>query len=231
MPNIIGFFGSYPADICMYAAYALQNTGKRVCVIDHSEDGILYQCIPTPDRTMTTVTFHEVDFMRRVPLVHWHELEYEYVLVQLGNRPQQLCLALCGSRILVVDCERSNLEFYRQFMQESGLSAIVLLRGVCRELAVEKIKKYFILENKLVKRWMLLPFDEADEAYRIDMQYEPVYKFAHISSGMEQVLVRLLRVFTVFDRLHRVRAVRNAKHGKTAAVFSGQPEYGAYDVC
>ena len=218
MPEIIGFFGSYPADICMYTAYAVQNAGKSVCVIDDSEDGILYQCVPSPNDQLMAVTYHEVDFMRLVPVVQWHELEYDYVLVQLGSQPQELCLALCSKRVLVVDCDRRNLDFYQYFIQESGLSAAVLLRGFCSEFAAKKIKKYLQWEDCLVERWMLLPFDEADEEYRIGMQYEPVYKFAHISVGMEHILVQLLRMFAVLDRVHTIRAVRNAKQGKTAAV-------------
>ncbi len=214
MPEIIGFFGSYPADICLYAAYALQNEGKQVCVIDHSEDGILFQCVPAPKRQMMAVTFHNVDFMRRVPVIQWQELNYEFVLVQLGDRPQELCLALCRTRILVVDCERRNLDSYICFVQEGGLSAAVLLRGLCSGCSAEKIKKLLEWDHALIDRWLLLPFHEADEAYRIHMQYETMYKFANISPGMEHVLVQLLRLIVSSDKRNHIRSVRNAKQGK-----------------
>lgn len=219
MSKIIGFFGSYPADICMYAAYVLQNTGRRVCVVDNSEDGILFGCVPTPDQQLKAVTFHNVDFMRFEPLVQWHELNYDYVLVQLGNMPQELCLVLCSERILVMDCERKNMDFYYQFMQESSLPAAVLLRGFCPDqMLAEKVKKYFERENKFIERWLLLPFDEADEAYRIEMQYGALYQFAHISSGMERVLMQLLRMLENHDRIRILRAVRDAKQGKSAGM-------------
>lgn len=217
MSKIIGFFGSYPADICMYAAYALQNAGRRVCVIDNSEDGILYQSVPTPDQRLDAVTFHNVDFMRWEPLVQWHELDYEFVLVQLGNEPQELCLALCSMRILIIDCERRNLDFYHQFMQESSLPAAVLLRGFCPDqMAVAKMKKRFEQGNAFIDQWLLLPFDEADETYRIEMQYGWLYKFVHISAGMERILMQLLRMMEIHDRIRIIRAVRDAKQGKTA---------------
>ncbi len=75
MPKIIGFFGSAPADLCMYAAYALQNIGKRVCVVDNSEDGSLFRCIPAPDECLSAVTYRNVDFMRWYPLADWHALD------------------------------------------------------------------------------------------------------------------------------------------------------------
>lgn len=220
MPKIIGFYGSYPADICMYTAYALQNAGKRVCVIDLSEDGILFRCIPAPEECFAAVTFHNVDFIRRKPLVQWHELDYEYVLVQLGEKPQELCLAVCSMRILIMDCERSTLDFYGQFLQASGMPAVVLLRGFCPDRsAAGKIMKYFGHGNCLVERWLLLPFHEADEAYRIKMQYQMLSKFTHISADLERMLIQLLLLSGMKDRLKASRAVRAAKQGKTAGML------------
>lgn len=219
MPKIIGFFGSCPADICMYAAYALQNAGKHVCVIDNSEEGILFGCIPTPDARMAAVTFRSVDFMRWEPVVKWQELDYEFVLVQLGSVPQQLCLALCSERILVTDCERGHLDFYHQFMQQSSMTAAVLLRSFCQGRdTVEKRKNYFSYGNRFIERWLLLPFDESDEAYRIEMQYGLVYRFPEISAGMERVLVKLLQMLEIHGRARTVRAVKDAKQGKAAGV-------------
>lgn len=203
----------------MYAAYALQNAGRRVCVVDNSDDGVLFRCVPTPDERLAAITFHNVDFMRWEPFVQWHELDYEFVLVQLGDRPQELCLALCSARILVVDCERRNLDFYKQFMQQSSMSAAVLLRGFCPDrIATKKMKEYLERGNGLVDQWMLLPLDEADEAYRIEMQYGILHKFAHISTGMERVLMQLLRMLEIHDRIRIIRAVRDAKQGKAARV-------------
>lgn len=220
MPQIIGFYGSYPADLCLYAAYALQNTGKRVCVIDLSEEGILFRCIPAPEECFAATTFHHVDFIRRKPLVQWHELDYDFVLVQLGERPQELCLAVCSQRVLVMDCERSTLDFYDSFLQASGMPSVVLLRGFCVDrTAIGKIMDYFGRESSLIERWLLLPFHEADEAYRIHMQYQPLTKFAHISADLERVLVQLLLLFGMQDRVKTIRAVRNAKQGKTAEML------------
>ncbi len=219
MPKIMGFFGSYPADICMYAAYALQNAGRRVCVIDNSEDGILFACVPSPEQTMTVFTWHNVDFMRGISMLRWHELDYECVLVQFGERPQPLCLALCSVRVLVTDCERKHLDFYDQFVQEISMPIAVLLRGFCSDrLLAEKVKNYFEGKNKRIDRWLLLPFDEADETYRIRMQYGIMYKFAHISIGMERILMQLMQMLEIQDRICRVRAVRDAKQGRIKAV-------------
>ena len=220
MPKIIGFYGSYPADICMYAAYALQNAGKRVCVIDLSEEGILFRCIPAPEECFAAVTFHDVDFIWRKPLVQWHELDYDFVLVHLGERPQELCLAVCSQRILVMDCERSTLDFYDPFLESSGMPAVVLLRGFCvNRTAAGKIMDYFGRGSCLIERWLLLPFHEADEAYRIHMQYQMLSKFKHISADLERVLVQLLLLFGMPDRVKTARAVRNAKQGKTAEML------------
>lgn len=219
MPKIIGFLGRRPADICLYTAYALQNTGRSVCVIDNSEDGILYGCVPKPDDKAVSVTFHNVDFMRFIPLVQWHELDYEYILVQLGDTPQQLCLAACSERVLVVDSERSSLDYYRQFTKENSLKMTVLLRGFRLDRVLEKkMQERFKHENCFVKQWITLPINKYDEAYRIGMQYEPLNKFAHISGEMENVLRKILGILKADNTIRIARAVSAAKKGKMAGI-------------
>ena len=82
------------------------------------------------------------------------------------------------------------------------------------------MKKRLEWDQELIDRWLLLPFHEADEAYRIHMQYETMYKFANISAGMEHVLVQLLRMIASSDKMHHIRSIRNAKYGKMIRVKS-----------
>lgn len=215
MPKVIGFLGSRPADLCLYAAFALQNMGRRVCVADQSEDGVLFRSIASSDDPTVAVTYNHVDFIRKEPVVQWHELDYEYLFVQLGEEPQDLCLAACSERILVVDCERRSLEFYSRFMQETSMTMAVVLRGICRYGISEKeFKRQFTRENCFVEKWMTLPLNEMDEAYRVSMQYELLEKFAHISLGMEKVLVQLLYAMELSHPVGIIRAVHAAKHGR-----------------
>lgn len=195
MSKIIGFYGSCPADICMYAACAMQSTGRRVCVIDNSDDGVLFYSIAAPDRQTEAVTFHNVDFLRLEPIVRWHELDYEYVFVQLGACPPQLCLALCSERVLVTDCERRNLDYYNQYMQLNSMTASVLLRGFFQNPdSLAMMQRYFERDNGFIENWMLLPLHRSDEAYRLDMQYGSLHQAAQVSADMQRVLTQLLRM-------------------------------------
>ena len=215
MSKIIGFLGSHPADLCLYAAFALKNMGRSICVIDHSEDGVLFRSVASSDDPTVIVTYNHVDFIRKEPVVQWHELDYDYIFVQLGAKPQDLCLAACSERILVVDCERSNLEFYNCFMRETSMTMAVVLRGICRfGRSVKDIKGQFMNKNCFVENWMTLPLNEMDEAYRVGMQYELLEKFAHISIGMEKVLVQLLYTIECSHPAGIIRAVHAAKHGR-----------------
>ena len=216
MPRIIGFFGTYPADICLYTAFALKNTGKSVCVADLSKEGVLHRCIPAPERGLAVLTYRGVDFIREAPLEDWQDLEYEYVFVQLGRSPQELCLAACDELALVVDCERANLDFYNNLMRKAQASMSVILRNLCPDgVSGRMVKEYFERENCFVQKWLTLPFDEADEAYRIEMQYGTVHKFSHVSCGMERLLGQLLRMFLTDDGHGGIlRAVKAAKKGK-----------------
>ena len=51
------------------------------------------------------------------------------------------------------------------------------------------------------------------------MQYQLLTKFAHISADLERALVQLLLLFGLQDRVKTIRAVRNAKQGKTAEML------------
>lgn len=215
LPKIIGFLGSHPTDLCLYAAFVLQNMGRSVCVIDHSEDGVLFRSIASSDDPTVVVTYNHVEFIRKEPVVQWHELDYEYIFVQLGAEPQDLCLAACSERILAIDCERCHLEFYSRFMRETSMTMAVVVRGICRfGISAKEIKRQFMHENCFVETWMTLPLNEMDEAYRVGMQYELLEKFAHISIGMEKVLVQLLYMMEPSHPVKIIRAVHAAKHGR-----------------
>lgn len=219
MPRIIGFLGTYTADLCLYTALAMQNTGRHVCVIDQSDDSTLYECIPTPDSRLEMVTYHNVDFIRREPYANWPDMDYEYVFVQLGALPQEICIAVCMECVMVVDCERVNLNFYRCLMKQNEIAMTVLLRGFCPEgVSGQTIRGLFEQENCFVEKWLTLPLDEIDEAYRIRMQYEPIKKFRRLSMDMEKVLIQLLHLFGVDNYAEMIRAVKAVKRGKVAGM-------------
>lgn len=219
MSEITGFLGISPADICLYTALSVQNTGKSVCVIDHSEDGILYRSIPAPEGQLEAVTYRGVDFVRKKPLPDWQDTEYGHIFVQLGTQPEELCMALCDRLVLVMNAERYNMDIYRNYMRQIRMPMIVLLRGFCPYgIPVNTIKDYFMRENNFVEKWILLPLSEYDEAYRIGMQYECFKKFAYISSEMEWALVRLLRSLENRSSVSLMRAVKQAKKGRMASM-------------
>lgn len=221
MSEIVGFLGVSPMDICLYTAFSTQNRGKSVCVLDQSKDGLLYHCIPSPGGQLEVVTYHGVDFIRSQPLVQWQDMHYDVIFVQMGGQPQQLCLALCTKLVLVVDCERENLDFYRRFMQESKMPMTVLLRGFFPgTIPVKERKEYFANGNDFIEKWMVLPVNEADEAYRMRMQYGQFNKFAYISHKMQNVLVQLLRHMGAANQMEALRAVKQAKYGRSAFVFT-----------
>lgn len=219
LPKIIGFLGTYTADLCLYTALVMQNTGRSVCVIDQSDDSVLYESIPTPDKRLEMVTYHNVDFIRREPYANWLDMDYEYVFVQLGTLPQEIYLAVCMECVMVIDCERVNLDFYRCFMKQNEMAMTVLLRGFCPDgISGQKIKEHFEQENCFVAKWLTLPLDQVDEAYRIRMQYEPIKKFRYLSVDMEKVLIQLLHSFGVANYAEIIHAIKAAKRGKVAGM-------------
>ena len=222
MPQIIGFLGTYPVDVCLYTAFALQNTGKSVCVNDFTSEGVLFECIPTPEETLEIITFRNVDFMHQLPMAEWKQKPYDYIFVQLGDAPQELTVSSCDELILVIDCEKRHLDEFQNLMQKMRMSMNVVLRGFCPDgIPERKLKEYFEQENCFVERWLTLPFDEMDEAYRIGMQYEPMQSFAHASVGWEKLLLQLLKILVPKNSAANIKAVRAVRSGRVLAAAGG----------
>lgn len=218
MSKIIGFIGAYPTDLCLYTAFALQNTGKSVCVNDFTEEGGLYECIPTPEEELEVITFRNVDFVHRLSLASWRQSAYDYVFIQLGSNPQELAASACDELILVTDCERQSLDEFQHLMQQMKMSMNVILRGYCPDgISERKLKDYFERENCFVQKWLTLPFDEMDEAYRIGMQYEPMRGFEHVSKGLEKVVLQILGLIAPKNSAKNIKAMRAVKSGKALA--------------
>lgn len=216
MPKITGFIGTHSEDLCLYTALALQNTGRRVCVNDHTAEGLLFACIPTPEENLETVTFRNVDFVHLAG--DWQKLDYDQVFVQLGEKPEEACVAACDELVLVTDCDRRNLDYFNRFMQRMKTSMTVVLRGYCPDgISDRRIKDYFERENCFVQKWLTLPLDEVDEAYRIGMQYEPMKSFAHASRGLDKVLLSLMRVIEPQEITVAQKAVRAVRSGRVLA--------------
>ena len=215
MPKRIGVFGVHPEDVCLYTAFALQNMGKRVGVVDNSIHELIFHAIPSPDAGLETVTCRNVDFMKQVSCTQWENMSYDFLLVQLEMEPEEMALRACDELVLIVDCEKANLDYYREQMQAWKRTMLVLLRDICPDgFSVKKMKEYFERGNCFIDKWLTLLWSEDDLSYRIRLQYETVRKFARISPGMETVVLQLLRWLLPQEAAHAARAVKAAKKGR-----------------
>ena len=215
--KIIGLFGVGQTDICIYLASILQNAGYRICVIDNSHEQTMQYCIPHPTEKLSTITYKKIDYECQVPVEHWQEKDYDYLIVDLGVLPARETLCACKEIFLVTDCTVTQVHRYRELMKPMALPMNVILRDVCPE-AVSARRVFALLqeENCFVVDSYVLPLSEEDIAGRFSMQHQGYHSFTHLSVPFEKMLVKICRGLAECEESLLWRGFKQARKGACA---------------
>lgn len=213
--KIIGIFGCEQTDLCIYLASILENMRNRVLVIDNSFEQKMRFCIPRPNENMNIVTYKNVDYTTLCERSLWNKEGYDFTIVDLGNWPDEKSMSDCDELICALNCEKCEIEKYRELLLHLEHPVSILFRDFCKNyMSTEKIKKILEEENCFVLDQMFLPFSEADECCRLLMQFEGYRNFANLSREFEKVLFHLCRNISGQDYKEVLMGVRRAKRGE-----------------
>ena len=121
----------------------------------------------------------------------------------------------CDELICALNCEKCEIEKYREFILHIEHPVSVLFRDFCKSyMSAGGIRKLFVDENCFVLEQLFLPFSEADECSRLMMQFEGYRNFANLSKEFEKVLFHLCRNISEQDYKEVLMGVRRAKRGE-----------------
>ena len=161
--KIIGIFGCEQTDLCIYLASILENMKNSVLVIDNSFEQKMRFCIPRPNEKMNTITYKNVDYTALCERSLWKTEGYDYVIVNLGSWPDEKSVTDCDELICALNCEKCEIEKYREFILHIEHPVSVLFRDFCKSyMSAGGIRKLFVDENCFVLEQLFLPFSEAD---------------------------------------------------------------------
>lgn len=215
--KIIGLFGVGQTDICIYLASILQNAGYRICVIDNSHEQTMQYCIPHPTEKLSTITYKKIDYECQVPVEHWQEKDYDYLIVDLGVLPARETLCACKEIFLVTDCTVTQVHRYRELMKQMALPMNVILRDVCAEaVSGRRVLATLQEENCFVIDSYVLPLSEEDTACRFCMQYQGYQSFIQLSAPFEKMLIKICRVLAECGDSLIWRSFKRARKGVCA---------------
>ena len=213
--RIIGIFGWEQADICIYLASILENMKQRVLVIDNSFEQKIQLCIPKPKEQLEIVTYKNVDYTSHWEHSMWKSVDYDYLLVNLGNNPMEEDLEFCQEIICVLSCEAFHIRAYQQFIQEVKKPFHLVFRNYCKNyMDTNKILHQLGETSCFLVDKVFLPFIEMDECLRVLMQVEGYRSLSGLSKEFEKAIFRLCRAITNQDFTAVLNGLRRAKRGE-----------------
>ncbi|HEX2945639.1 MAG TPA: hypothetical protein VHT96_06765 [Clostridia bacterium] len=117
----IGLAGSYKCDLIMYFSRILHSAGKKVAIIDASEEQFLSYCVPLVFDSDHMVTYRDIDVYYKArneeDCVNFIRGDYDVILVDAGfNAKMYNYLAGCDYCIFVTDPEIHNVQRLSEFI-------------------------------------------------------------------------------------------------------------------
>lgn len=132
--KIIGIFGCEQTDLCIYLASILENMKNSVLVIDNSFEQKMRFCIPRPNEKMNMITYKNVDYTALCERSLWKTEGYDYVIVNLGSWPDEKSVTDCDELICALNCEKCEIEKYREFILHIEHPVSVFIPGFLQKL-------------------------------------------------------------------------------------------------
>lgn len=213
--KVIGIFGCEQTDLCIYLASILENMKYRVLVIDNSFEQKMRFCIPRPDEKMNIITYKNIDYRSLCEHSQWKSKDYDFTIVDLGSWPDEKSMSDCDELICVLNCEKSEMEKYRELVSHIRHPVSVLFRDFCKKyMSTGGIKKTFASENCFLLEQLFVPFCEEDECSRLMMQFDGYRNFANLSREFEKVLFHLCKNISEQNYREVLSGVRRAKRGE-----------------
>lgn len=186
--NIVAFVGLESFDIILYLSRIMQSLGRKILVVDNSENKALTYSVPHIDwmNTLETIISNRrVDFTG-MSVTGELATTYDDVLVDCGCKPPVTSIGLFTKIIYVTDMFEYNIRRIAQinYYQECKCEVSLLIR----DLINTKITVEHIVEG-LGKE---IPEDMISVLYRDDNDYENCLN-SHINQVFTLNLSRLLK--------------------------------------
>ncbi len=213
--KVIGIFGWGQTDLCIYLASVLENMKYHVLVVDNSIGQKMGCCIPRPKRELNIVTYKDVDYQWQIPPDEWAVDAYDFVIADLGERPEKAEFDNCEELFLVTGCDYGCIRKSRELMLELKKPMAVIIRNYQRETMLERqIVGELEEENCFLMEHYFLPYDAWDESGRILMQYRGYEDCSCLSKEFEKLLFHLGCMLGKRDYHTVLAGIHRAKRGE-----------------
>lgn len=202
MEKLIGFVGYECEDIVLYLAKLLRELGKKVAIIDRTEQEMLLEVLELRKEVDTGV--REGDFFgvwisdQRV----CYE-EYDIIFYLFGYRLIHPKLYECEALIMVTDGVPAHASLLRK-IGAWDRKQYLLIRNL---VPMKHTEHYLAMLANNETNYCEIPYDEKDVRMRYSLSSYADCAIRYLSIGMKRALVTLLLFLSIECQEHFVREI------------------------
>ena len=198
MEKIVGFVGYECEDIVLYLAKILCELGKKVVIVDRTEQEMLLEMMEIQNHKENQEKDGEVSGIRITGQSICHE-EYDCVFYLFGYRLMHPKLYECEALVMVTDGVPAHASLLNKIGNWERKQYLVI-----RNLVPMKHTEHYlaILADK-EKCFCEIPFDEKDIRMKYSLNSYVDGMVKHLSAGMKQAL-RIVLEFLAVEYSERI---------------------------
>lgn len=187
MEKIVGFVGYECEDIVLYLAKIISSFGKKVAIVDRTEQEMLMEVIDAPGNRENTAREGEFSGVWLTTQGVCKE-EYDMIFMIFGYRLLHPKLYECGTLVMVTDGVPAHASMLRKIGHWDRKQCL-LLRNL---VPMKHTEKYLALLADNEKNYCEIPYDEQDIRMRYSLSSYAGCALKSLSAGMKKALSMLV---------------------------------------
>lgn len=229
----LGFAGSYKCDLILYFSRILCAAGKKVAIVDASDEQLFKYCLPIVFASDCMVAYRDIDVYYKIK----NEAdcrsaineEYDVLLIDAGfNKGMTEFLRHTDYCIFVTDPEVHNVQIMREFIStfnEPGKETdgnktakpVRIFRDMCQGKISYKYISSVIDSSAASMNYIgeyVFVLDEVDRSLRLHCQYDHIFKFKKLSKEYKIMFADMLDTFFGMNKKQIRKSIRKAERGR-----------------
>lgn len=216
--NVIAFIGCDKYELILYLARILYHLGKKVLMVDYSENEALYQCIPVPltlQESNNYIDYRGIEFVKGHKIKTHDFSDYDVVLMDLGFFIDVELLNACTKICYVTDMQLHHINNIKKLEGKCDVQKCLVIKDAfsCKitpEYIMNQVGQD--LEKKCIYQFFQDPYDYM---YKINSQYNDKFIFPKLSKEVQSFLKDMIMQLddTLSEKQYSL-AYKKAERGK-----------------
>ncbi len=228
----LSFAGSYKCDLIMYLSRILHVAGKKVAIVDMSEEQMFQYCLPLAFTSDRMVTYRDIDVYYKIKDEEDYKSivseKYDVILIDVGFNKEMVRLFIKSDYcIFVTDPEIHNVQMMKDFVEifsetakemdeDKSASLLRIFRDMCQgKIGYKYITS--IIDSPAPQKYIgeyVFNIDEGDWRLRLHCQYDHIIKFRKLSKEYKIMFTDMLDAFFGTDKKQIRKSISKAERGR-----------------